>query len=53
MARNDAQQAAAQVTETRDTLAKQGYRKGLAEGVRKDMIKEATRGKGHDSQQMK
>ncbi len=49
MPRNDAQQAAAQVAETRETLAKQGRRKGLAEDVRKDMIKDANRGKGHET----
>ena len=43
MALNDAQQAAAQVAETRATLANQGHRKGLAESIRQDFIKDARR----------
>ncbi len=49
MSRNDAQQAAAQVAEQRKKLAKRKPGKGLAEGVRKDAVKDENRGSSHDT----
>jgi len=48
MRHNDAQQAAAQVSQTRKQLAKRKGLEGIAESVRKEVIDESRRGMGHD-----